>query len=278
MDKIHIKDLELYCNHGVYPEETALGQKFLFDVTLYTNTRPAGLTDDLEKSINYGEISHFIKDYMKEHTYKLLEAAAENLCRELLRNTKGLQRVQLEIKKPWAPVGLPLDTVSVEIDRAWHTAYVAVGANMGNTKETVQAAIEEVGKIRDTAVIKTSSLIVTKPYGVVDQDDFLNGAMEVRTLLTPEELLASLHEIENDHGRERTLRWGPRTLDLDLLLYDDLVLDTPELNIPHIDMQNRDFVLDPMAEIAPYKLHPILKKTMKQLKGELHGEFTGFAK
>ena len=73
MDKIHIRDLELYCNHGVYPEETFLGQKFLFDVTLYTNTRPAGLTDDLEKSINYGEISHQIKDYMSSHTYKLLD-------------------------------------------------------------------------------------------------------------------------------------------------------------------------------------------------------------
>ncbi len=278
MDNIHIKDLELYCNHGVYPEETVLGQKFLFDVTLYTDTRPAGLTDDLEKSINYGEISHFIKDYMKEHTYKLLEAAAENLCRELLWNTKGLQRVQLEIKKPWAPVGLPLDTVSVEIDRSWHTVYVAVGANMGNTKETVQEAIEEVGNIRDTIVTKTSSLIVTKPYGVVDQDDFLNGVMEIRTLLTPFELLTALHEIENSHGRKRVLRWGPRTLDLDILLYDDLVLDTPDLNIPHIDMQNRDFVLDPMAEIAPYKMHPVLKKTMKQLKGELHGELTGFAK
>ena len=90
MDKIHIRDLELYCKHGVYPEETFLGQKFLFDVTLYTNTRPAGLTDDLEKSINYGEISNQIKDYMSKNTYKLLEAAAENLCRELLLTTKGL--------------------------------------------------------------------------------------------------------------------------------------------------------------------------------------------
>ena len=100
MDKIHIRDLELYCNHGVYREETFLGQKFLFDVTLYTNTRPAGLTDDLEKSINYGEISHQIKDYMSSHTYKLLEAAAENLCRELLLQTKGLEKIHLEIKKP----------------------------------------------------------------------------------------------------------------------------------------------------------------------------------
>ena len=142
MDKIHIRDLELYCNHGVYPEETFLGQKFLFDVTLYTNTRPAGLTDDLEKSINYGEISHQIKDYMSSHTYKLLEAAAENLCRELLLQTKGLEKIHLEIKKPWAPVNLPLDTVSVEIERSWHTAYIAVGANMGETEKTVREAIQ----------------------------------------------------------------------------------------------------------------------------------------
>ena len=149
MDKIHIRDLELYCKHGVYPEETFLGQKFLFDVTLYTNTRPAGLTDDLEKSINYGEISNQIKDYMSKNTYKLLEAAAENLCRELLLTTKGLEKIHLEIKKPWAPVNLPLDTVSVEIERGWHTAYIAVGANMGETEKTVQEAIKEVGTIKE---------------------------------------------------------------------------------------------------------------------------------
>ena len=247
-------------------------------MTLYTNTRPAGLTDDLEKSINYGEISNQIKDYMSKNTYKLLEAAAENLCRELLLTTKGLEKIHLEIKKPWAPVNLPLDTVSVEIERGWHTAYIAVGANMGETEKTVQEAIKEVGTIKDTTVTKVSTLIVTKPYGGVEQDDFLNGAMEVRTLLTPEELLAELHRIEAEHGRERVLRWGPRTLDLDIIFYDDLVMDSDELTIPHIDMQNRDFVVDPMAEIAPYKRHPIYGKTMKELKGELHGELIGAAK
>ena len=278
LDKIEIKELEVFANHGVFPEETALGQKFVVSAIMYTETRPAGLTDDLEKSINYGEISHQIKDYMSSHTYKLLEAAAENLCRELLLQTKGLEKIHLEIKKPWAPVNLPLDTVSVEIERSWHTAYIAVGANMGETEKTVREAIQEVGTIKDTTVTRVSSLIVTKPYGVVEQDDFLNGAMEVRTLLTPEELLEELHRIEAEHGRERVLRWGPRTLDLDIIFYDDLVMDSEELTIPHIDMQNRDFVVDPMAEIAPYKRHPIYRKTMKELKGELHGELSGAAK
>ena len=166
----------------------------------------------------------------------------------------------------------------MEIERGWHTAYIAVGANMGETEKTVQEAIKEVGTIKDTTVTKVSTLIVTKPYGGVEQDDFLNGAMEMRTLLTPEELLAELHRIEAEHGRERVLRWGPRTLDLDIIFYDDLVMDSDELTIPHIDMQNRDFVVDPMAEIAPYKRHPIYGKTMKELKGELHGELIGAAK
>ena len=186
--------------------------------------------------------------------------------------------MRLKIKKPWAPVGLPLDTVSVEIERGWHTAYIAVGANMGNAKETVEAAIKEVGELADTVLGKVSSLMVTKPYGGVEQDDFINGAFEIRTLLMPEELLEELHKIEAGHGRERVVRWGPRTLDLDIIFYDDLVMDSPELTIPHIDMQNRDFVVDPMAEIAPYKRHPIFQKTMKELKGELHGEIIGAAK
>ena len=85
-DKIHIKDLELFCNHGVFPEETKLGQKFLLSLTLYTDTREAGRTDDLTKSIHYGDVSHMAKTYLQEHTFLLIEAAAEGLAAHLLRN------------------------------------------------------------------------------------------------------------------------------------------------------------------------------------------------
>ena len=101
------------------------------------------------------------------------------------------------------------------------------------------------------------------------QDDFLNACLELDTLVTPEELLDVMHEIEQEAGRERLIHWGPRTLDLDIIFYDDIVYDTPELHIPHIDMQNRDFVLNPLAELCPAYRHPLLKKTVEELKNAL---------
>lgn len=273
MDKIKIKDLELYCRHGVFPEENVLGQKFLFSAVLHMSTREAGKTDELEKSINYGEICHFIKDFMEEHTFKLLEAVLEHLAEALLLKWQQIEKLTLEVKKPWAPVGLPLDTVSVEITRGWHTAYIAVGSNMGDKEAYLRRAVEALDEREDCRVMKVSDFITTAPYGVTNQDEFLNGALVMKTLLSPEELLARLHEIEAEADRVRTLRWGPRTLDLDILLYDNLVLDTEELHIPHIDMQNRDFVLEPLAQIAPWVRHPVLNRTIEQLKGELYGRF-----
>ena len=125
LDKIEIKELEVFANHGVYPEENVLGQKFVISATLFTRTRLAGLTDELSASINYGEVSHMITDFTRKHTYKLLESLAENLAEMLLCSLSGLEKITLKIEKPWAPVGLPLKTVSVEITRKWHTAYIA---------------------------------------------------------------------------------------------------------------------------------------------------------
>ena len=111
--------------------------------------------------------------------------------------------------------------------------------------------------------------MVTKPFGVTDQPDFLNGVLEMDTLLDPHELLYLLNSIEAEAGRERIIHWGPRTLDLDILFYDDLVMDSEELNIPHIGIAQRDFVLAPMNEIAPGFVHPVYRKTIQDLLMEL---------
>ena len=268
-DEIQIRDLEVFANHGVFPEETRLGQKFLLSLTMYTDTRKAGTGDCLEDSIDYGAVSHFMTDYMKQHTWKLIEAAAEHLAEELLLRYPLLKGVTLELKKPWAPVGLPLDTVAVKITRFWHRAYLGLGSNLGDKEAYLNQAVKALDETHGCQVEKVSSYLVTEPYGGVEQDDFLNACLCLKTYLSPEELLRRLHEIEQDAHRERIIRWGPRTLDLDILLYDDLILETEDLILPHMDMENREFVLKPLSEIAPNLRHPILHKTMRQLADQL---------
>ncbi len=269
MDQIKIEDLEIFANHGVYPEENSLGQKFVISAVLHTDTRRAGSTDDLDASINYGEVSAFITSYVKNHTFKLIERVAEGLAEELLLRYLSLEKIELEVKKPWAPVGLPLRSVSVAIERSWHTAYIALGSNIGDSKQILKDAIASLDRLPKTKVEKVSTIISTAPYGVVDQPDFLNGCLKLRTLMDPRELLAQLNRIEKEAGRERIIHWGPRTLDLDIIFYDDLVCQEEDLCIPHVEMHKRDFVLRPLEEIAPYKRHPVYGKTVREMLEDL---------
>lgn len=264
-DEIHIENLEVFARHGVFPEENRLGQKFLISLTMYVDTRAAGVRDDLDRSVNYGEVSHFMTKWMQEHTFQLIEAAAEHLCEALLQTYPLLKGVTLELKKPWAPVGLPLETVSVRITRFWHQAYLGLGSNLGDKKAYLEGAIQALGELEGCHVEKVSSFLVTEPYGGVEQDDFLNACLILKTWLNPEELLERMHEIEQAAHRERRIHWGPRTLDLDILMYDDLVMESEDLVIPHVEMHLRDFVLTPLKEIAPNKRHPILGQTVSQM-------------
>lgn len=272
MDKIKIKDLEVFANHGVFPEENVLGQKFVISVTMYTDTRKAGISDDLTQSIHYGEVSHFIKKFMETHTFKLIETVAEKLAEELLKAFPLMQKLDLEIKKPWAPVALPLDTVSVEISRGWHTVYLGMGSSLGDKKGYLDGAVEALKETEGCEVIAVADYIATEPYGGAAKEEFLNSCMAVKTLLTPHELLERLHEIEQAADRKRLVHWGDRTLDLDILLYDDLVMESEDLTIPHVEMHRRSFVLDPLSQIAPYKKHPVLQKTVMQLRSEMEND------
>ena len=269
MDKIKIKDLEVFGNHGAFTEENILGQKFIVSATMYTDTREAGLEDNLEKSIHYGEVCQFIKQFMEGNTFKLIETVAEKMAMELLIAFPLMQRLDLEIKKPWAPVKVPLDTVSVEISRQWHTAYIAMGSSLGDKKAYLNDAVKAVNNTYGCRVAKVADYFVTEPYGGVAKEEFLNSCMMIQTLLTPHELLECLHKIEKEADRKREIHWGDRTLDLDILLYDDLVMESEDLTIPHVEMHMRSFVLDPLFQIAPYKRHPVFQKTIKQLRSEL---------
>ena len=151
------------------------------------------------------------------------------------------------------------------------TAYVGVGANLGDREATIRAAIDQLGRIAGVRVTKISSLIENPAVGgPPGSPAFLNGAIEVETTLDARSFLNVLLDVERSLGRERRERWSPRTIDLDLLLYGDNVIDTAELKVPHPLMHRRDFVLRPMSELAPDVVHPVQKRSISTLLRELN--------
>jgi dihydroneopterin aldolase/2-amino-4-hydroxy-6-hydroxymethyldihydropteridine diphosphokinase len=269
MDIIRIDNLEVYAYHGAYDEEKEKGQYFYVNAELYTNTRKAGMNDDLDVSTNYGTVCDFIHDFMTKHTYDLIETVAEQLAQALLLEFKLVKSVLLEIRKPHAPIEREFESVSVEIERGWHEAFVAFGSNLGDKEKFIDEAIEALSNLPQINIVAISDKIVTEPYGNVEQDVFLNGVMKIETLLPADELLQILQKVEEHAGRERKIHWGPRTLDLDIIFYDDDIISEDDLIVPHPDMKNRDFVLKPLMQIAPYKLHPVYRKTISDMYAEL---------
>jgi 2-amino-4-hydroxy-6-hydroxymethyldihydropteridine diphosphokinase len=130
-------------------------------------------------------------------------------------------------------------------------AFIGLGSNMNSPRQQITTAIQSLGEIQSTQMISASSLYESKPVGPQDQGDYINAVVKLETDLVAIALLDSLQAIENDHGRERKQHWGPRTLDLDILLFGDQVIHNDRLTIPHAEICNRPFVLVPLAEINP---------------------------
>lgn len=146
-----------------------------------------------------------------------------------------------------------------------HLAYIGFGSNIGDRFSYIQGAITALSEIEGITLQKISSLYETAPVGNEAQDDFLNGVVSIRTHHSPHNLLYTLKQIEINIGREHRIRWGPREIDMDILIYDDLCVETPNLTIPHPEMHLRRFVLVPLAEIAPDLVHPVFNETIQTL-------------
>jgi 2-amino-4-hydroxy-6-hydroxymethyldihydropteridine diphosphokinase len=144
------------------------------------------------------------------------------------------------------------------------TAFLSLGGNLGNTKEIFEQTYPLIEK-KIGRILQKSSLYQTAAWGLTDQADFLNQVIEIDTAQNPEEILTNLLAIEQYFGRIRDVRWGPRSIDLDILLLDDLQLKSETLELPHPRLQDRKFILIPLAEIAPNVLHPTLGQTAKEL-------------
>lgn len=268
MDHLYIKDLEIMAKHGVFPEEKALGQKFLVSVDCAYDMKTAAKDNALESSVHYGILCAEIHRLLTENTYDLIETCAYVIVEHIFSHYSYVCEVSVSIKKPFAPIGLPLRYPEVCITRKKRTAWIALGSNMGERKELLSEAIKA---MQDAGLLvkKESSLYETKAWGKTDQPDFLNQVIEVETFEEPEDLLLLLQKIERNMGRVRHEHWGPRPIDLDILMIDSLVLYSDTLKVPHPYMEERAFVLDPLSEIAPYLIHPVLHQQIRQLQKAL---------
>lgn len=268
MDYILIEDLKVLACHGVKDFEKVNPQPFLFCAKIYLDMNTSAKNDELTETVNYSSVCKLLTAFCVNNCFDLIETLADRAAKLLLTTYPLIDRVELTVKKPEAPIKLPFGCISVTVERAWHTVYLSLGSNLGDKKATLDLAISKLSD-ESSQVSSVSSYIETAPYGGVATEQFLNCAVELKTLLSPLQLLEFVNQIEYDAGRVRKEKWGNRTLDIDILLYDKLCLNTKDLTIPHPEIKKRKFVLEPLMQIAPHLVDRVSGKKFAELLLEI---------
>ncbi len=263
MDQIKISGLAFWAYHGVLESEQQQGQRFLIDCTYTLDTSVC--LDELSRTVHYGELSGKIIDFCQEKSYRLLETLGNDLAAHLLISYPLIDRLTLTIHKPGAPIPHQFSDVCLTLTRSRHIVYLGIGSNLGDRTAFLDLLRREAEADPHIKVRALSGYHETKPYGVTDQPDFLNAVIKLETIYTPMQLLAFCQRTEALAGRVKTRRWGERSLDVDILFYDDLILETEALCVPHADLHRRSFVLAPFCEIDPQFIHPRLGLEMQTL-------------
>lgn len=246
--------------HGVLPHEKVDGQTFVVDVVIETDHGQAGRTDDLRHTIDYSAVAAEVIERIEGPSLDLIEALAEQIAGDVLARPLA-RAVEVTVHKPEAPVGVPFSDVQVVVRRRRAVpVVVAMGANLGHPRHTLAAALADLTELDGLTRLRVSRLVESDPIGGPEQSSYLNAVAVAVTDLAPERLLAALHEVEERHGRVREVRWGPRTLDLDLIAYgvpgarSEVRSDSPDLLLPHPGAADRAFVLVPWAHVDPEAL------------------------
>lgn len=264
-NKILIRGLEVSACHGVLAEEKVNPQPFIFDAELYTDFYSAAKNDDLDATVNYVKACDILVETATEKSYNLIETLAYMGVYALFEGL-NLKKLSLTVYKPHAPITHKFNTVGVTVTAEKERVYLSLGSSMGDKKGYLDTAIKMLAETRGITVKKVSSYIGTEPYGGVAQNGFLNCAAEIETYLTPRQLLEEIHRIEAACGRVRTVRWGDRTLDIDIIFFGRKTVWEEDLQIPHPEYFKRAFVLEPLNEIAPDFVCPHLLKKVKDLQ------------
>jgi dihydroneopterin aldolase / 2-amino-4-hydroxy-6-hydroxymethyldihydropteridine diphosphokinase len=257
-DLVTLRGVTAYGYHGVFDVERREGQEFVVDVEMGVDLGPAAATDELHRTVHYGEVAATVVEVVEGPPCDLIEKVAGLVADRVLATQPLVETVSVTVHKPQAPVGVPFGDVAVSIRRTRDVPVViALGANLEDPVRTVQEAGRRLHRVRGLRRVRLSRLYGTDPVGGPQQPDYVNAVAVGRTRLTAGSLLAALHDIEADFGRTREVRWGARTLDLDLIQWGDpaagtdLVSEDPELVLPHPRAHQRAFVLVPWAQVDP---------------------------
>ncbi|MBE7088717.1 MAG: 2-amino-4-hydroxy-6-hydroxymethyldihydropteridine diphosphokinase [Clostridiales bacterium] len=265
MNKVSIKNLTVSACHGLHDFEKVNAQRFVFSADLYTDFYSAAQSDDIQNTVNYSLACKTIYNVTTQNTFNLIEKLVYECAFALFESQPNINRVVLTVEKPDAPIKLDFESVSVSVDLIKEKAYLSLGSSIGDKEQILNGAIAALNATRGIKVKKVSSFIKTAPYGGVAQNEFLNCAVEIETVLSPRQLLSNINKIEADFLRTREVRWGDRTLDIDVIFYGKRIILQDDLIIPHIDYHNRDFVLIPLKEIAPNFICPLKKVKVSDL-------------
>ena len=255
-DRIVLQGVSARGTHGVLDFEKRDGQTFVVDLTMVCDLQRAGRTDDLAATVNYAEVADDVVARITGPSFDLIERLAEVIADDVLCHDL-VESVEVVVHKPEAPVGHPFTDVQVRVERtnAAHVV-VALGSNLGDRGQTLTAAVQALRDLPGLTVASVSSIVETDPVGGPEQGAFLNLVVELDTTLDARGLLGECRRLEAAAARVRLERWGPRTLDVDVLWVDGEVVDEPDLQVPHPRMGERRFVLAPLADLAPDLVDP----------------------
>eukprot|EP01132_Coremiostelium_polycephalum_P010774 gene10774-13192_t len=285
-DKILLRDLHIQAVIGVNNNERNIKQNLIFNITVYRDLSTCGTSDSVHDTISYSTLSKSVVAYVESSHHYTLEALATGVARTCCLGF-GIDRVKVKVEKPGAlklakSPGVVIERTleyfkknpNVEIPTTLtspppqqnnnNNVYLALGSNIGDKFENILKAYEELSKLGQ--VVQTSFMYESLPQYYTDQDTFINCVCQIRTNLSPHQLLKSVKIIEEELGRTKTFRNGPRIIDIDILYYNNLHMKTDDLQIPHPLLWERDFVLVPLCDIAPLNIHPTLHITNQQMK------------